>query len=106
MFRLIYRSDQKQADALIQHLNDTRDKIDVTDIFDRSGYSPLNYSAYKDRYMAFRALVDFVKQREKELDLSDQGATTVSGAKSASSTNKIGGLRTSLKKWIDLKERG
>jgi ankyrin repeat protein len=102
VFRLIYRSDQHQADALIQHLNDTKDRIDVTNIFDRGGYSPLNYAAYKDRYMAFKALIDFVKRDESE---SDQVQTTVSGhgANSNSTRNRF---RLSLRKWIDLKEKG
>ena len=60
VFKLIYRSDQHQADALVQHLNEIKGKIDVTNIFDRTGYSPLNYAAYKDRFMAFKALISHV----------------------------------------------
>ena len=71
VFKLIYRSDQKQANELIKHLNETKERLDVTNIFDRSGYSPLNYAAYKDRYMAFKALIEFVKKRETELEPSD-----------------------------------
>ena len=108
VFRLIYRSDQHQADALQQHLNDTKDRIDITNIFDRGGYSPLNYAAYKDRYMAYKALINFVQKRETELDPSDQAGTTVSGARSNSPKGSIinSGLHLSLKKWVDLKEKG
>ena len=68
VFKLIYRSDQHQADALVQHLNEIKGKIDVTNIFDRTGYSPLNYAAYKDRYMAFKALISHVQQKEKDVE--------------------------------------
>ena len=81
----------------------------MTDIFDRGGYSPLNYAAYKDRYMAFRALIDFVKKRESDLDVSDLAVTTVSGQgkKTDDLCNSVKGINArSLGKWIDLKEKG
>ena len=52
----------------MQHLNEIKGKIDVTNIFDRTGYSPLNYAAYKDRYMAFKALISHVQQKEKDAE--------------------------------------
>ena len=40
------------------------------------------------------------------MDPSDQGQTTVSGARSNSARGSSNGLHLSLKKWIDLKEKG
>lgn len=110
VFRLIYRSDPNQADALAQHLLETKDKIDITNIYDRGGYSPLNYAAYKDRYMAFKVLIEFVQKREIELDNSENAVTSVSGqgGRSSSARNSvtISSLHHRLKAWIDLKEKG
>ena len=58
--------------------------------------------------MAFKVLIAFVQKREADQDRSDQAGTTVSGARSNSArgSNKSGGFHLSLKKWIDLKEKG
>ena len=49
--------------VLIDHLELTKDKFDVTQIYDRSGYSPLHFGAYKNSEQICEILCDFVLQR-------------------------------------------
>ena len=37
-----------EISELSRHLIDSETKFDVTEIFDKSGYSPLHFSAYKN----------------------------------------------------------
>lgn len=45
VFILIQRHD---IVGLESHLEETREKFNVMKIFDKSGYSPLHYAAFKD----------------------------------------------------------
>jgi len=42
------------------HLDATKDRFYITNIFDKSGYSPMHYAAYKNIDKACEILVDFV----------------------------------------------
>ncbi len=35
---------------LSKHIEYSKDRYDITNIYDRSGYSPLHFAAYKDSY--------------------------------------------------------
>ena len=45
---------------LRQHLNATKDKFNVMNIFDKSGYSPIHYAAYKNIERACEVLIEFI----------------------------------------------
>lgn len=45
---------------LSRHLLDTENKFDITEIYDRSGYSPLHFTAYKNNEKMAEILCSFV----------------------------------------------
>ena len=45
---------------LKHHLNSTKDKFNVTLLYDQSGYTPLHYAAYKNIEKACEILIDFI----------------------------------------------
>ena len=45
---------------LKNHLNTTKDKFNVFNIYDKSGYSPIHYAAYKNIEKACEILIEFV----------------------------------------------
>jgi ankyrin repeat protein len=45
---------------LKHHLEATRERFDVTTIFDRTGYSPLHFAAYKNSDKLCEILCEFV----------------------------------------------
>lgn len=49
-----------ERNELKRHLVDTESKFDVTEIYDRSGYSPLHFAAYKNSYSMAEILCSFV----------------------------------------------
>lgn len=57
VFKFIQRMDFSE---LKHHLNTTKDKFNVTQIYDKSGYTPLHYAAYKNIEKACEILTDFI----------------------------------------------
>lgn len=49
IFKYIQRMDFEE---LKSHLNATKDSIDIMEIHDKTGYSPIHYAAYKNMYQA------------------------------------------------------
>ena len=45
---------------LKNHLDATKDKFNVVSIYDKSGYSPIHYAAYKNIEKACEILIDFI----------------------------------------------
>jgi len=45
---------------LKNHLDATKDKFNVVSIYDKSGYSPIHYAAYKNIDKACEILIDFI----------------------------------------------
>ena len=43
-----------------QHLHNTKDSINVLSIYDKSGYTPIMYAAYKNHEGACKILIDFI----------------------------------------------
>lgn len=70
VFKYIQRMDFTE---LKQHLNTTKEKFNVTQIFDKSGYTPLHYAAYKNIEKACEILVDFILSGGTE-DLETDGS--------------------------------
>ena len=35
---------------LKNHLEATRNKLDITEVYDKSGYSPIHYASYKNMF--------------------------------------------------------
>ena len=44
------------------HLNTTKDSIDIMNIHDKSGYSPIHYAAYKNMVKATQVIIEFLLQ--------------------------------------------
>ena len=49
-----------EPDELKKHLEVSSGRFDVTAIYDRSGYSPLHFAAYKDSFKMCQILCEFV----------------------------------------------
>jgi len=49
-----------EVDELYKHLIASEHKFDITEIYDRSGYSPLHYAAYKNSEKSAEILCNFV----------------------------------------------
>ena len=59
--KLVYKFIQRMDyDELSYHLSKNATKFNVTTIFDRSGYSPLHYAAYKNADKMCEILINFV----------------------------------------------
>ena len=59
--KLVFKYIQRlEAVELKRHLIDTESRFDVTEIGDRSGYSPLHFAAYKNSEVMAEILCDFV----------------------------------------------
>ena len=48
------------GNELRNHLNATKDRFNIFNVYDKSGYSPLHYAAYKNIEKACEILIDFV----------------------------------------------
>ena len=68
MFKYIQRVEFNE---LARHLIETEGKFEVTEIFDKSGYSPLHFAAYKNSEKTAEVLCDFILWRHKK-DLSEE----------------------------------
>ena len=79
VFKFIQRMDFEE---LKNHLDATKDKFNVVAIYDKSGYSPMHYAAYKNIFKACEILVDFILAKDQanmrasqQLGNGDSGAT-------------------------------
>jgi ankyrin repeat protein len=72
VFKLIQVNN---PEGLKLHLHSSRFKIDITKIYDRSGYTPLHYAGYKDNLSCMKELLDFV-----QIDFSKEKITGDSGS--------------------------
>ena len=51
---------------LENHLIATRDKIDLMQIYDKSGYTPIHYAAYKNLDKAIEIIIKFALSDEAD----------------------------------------
>jgi hypothetical protein len=63
LYKLISKQD---FEGLALHLKNTRFSIDVTKVFDKSGYTPLLYGAYKNITKACEIIVEFLLSDEED----------------------------------------
>lgn len=62
--KLVYKYISRNEEvSLKKHLEQCMDKFDVTRIFDRSGYSPLHFAAFKNFDKLCQVLCEFVLYR-------------------------------------------
>ena len=54
VFKYIQRMDFPE---LLKHLQNTKDKYDLLALFDKSGYTPMHYAAYKNIDKAVEILI-------------------------------------------------
>ena len=65
--RQLYKLISKQDfDELALHLKSSRSSVDVTKVFDKSGYTPLLYAAYKNITKACEIIVEFLLSDEED----------------------------------------
>ena len=57
VFKLIARSETKK---LKTHLSTSKNKIDIRNIYNESGYSPIHYAAYKNFTAVCEVIVEFM----------------------------------------------
>lgn len=63
--KLVFKLINKMNCAdLKTHIFLTQDKYDITKIYDRSGYSPLHFAAYKNSDKICEVLCEFILVRE------------------------------------------
>jgi ankyrin repeat protein len=59
--KLVFKYIQRlEATDLMKHLVDTENRFDVTEIYDKNGYSPLHFAAYKNSFKTAEILCNFV----------------------------------------------
>ena len=63
VFKYIQRMDFPE---LVKHLQNSRDKYDLLSLFDKSGYTPMHYAAYKNIEKAVEILIKFVLNEYEE----------------------------------------
>lgn len=62
--KLIYKFIQRNEDVeLKSHIELCQTKFDITKIFDKSGYSPLHFAAFKNSELMCYILCDFILNR-------------------------------------------
>ena len=67
--KLVFKYLQRmEAMELKVHLESTKDKFDVTTLYDRSGYSPLHFASYKNSDRLCEILCEFVLSRGEQAD--------------------------------------
>jgi len=63
--KFIFKHIQRMNFAeLEKHLRSTRDKFDIMQIYDKSGYTPIHYAAYKNIDRAVEIIIKFVLSEE------------------------------------------
>jgi hypothetical protein len=63
--KLVFKLISKMSSVdLKTHIFLTQDKYDITKIYDRSGYSPLHFAAYKNSEKICEVLIEFIMVRE------------------------------------------
>jgi ankyrin repeat protein len=64
--KLVFKYIQRmEPNELKSHLENNRDKLDVTNIYDRSGYSPLHFAAYKNSDKLCEILCEYILTSHK-----------------------------------------
>ena len=62
--KLVFKYIQRmEPNELKNHLELTRDRFEITEIYDRTGYSPLHFAAYKNSDRLCEILCEFVLAR-------------------------------------------
>lgn len=70
VFSCILRSDNHQSLELTNLLEEAKERLDLTNLLDSSGYSALNYAASKNKFMAVKTMIEFVKYDKSEQELT------------------------------------
>ena len=92
---------------LENHLYSTKDKFDLMKIYDKSGYTPIHYAAYKNIEKACEILVSFVLSEDEEENaaLLNGGSGDTGDLRHAIEKNKKT-KQHALKNWINTHSRG
>lgn len=67
--KLVFKYIQRMHfSELESHLYATKDKFNLMTIYDKSGFNPLHYSAYKNTDRAVEILINFALSEEADRD--------------------------------------
>ena len=92
---------------LRQHLNATKDKFNVMNIFDKSGYSPIHYAAYKNIERACEVLIEFILQEETTATRHlNGGSGETADQRVVSARSSHDNRKAVLKEWLNGHSRG
>lgn len=91
---------------LWNHLNATKDKFNVLNIFDKSGYSPLHYAAYKNIEKACQILIDFILLDDFLKKPQMNGGSGETGDREIMAKKRKDERRRVLKNWVNMHSRG
>lgn len=65
MYKFISRNE---IEELEEHLQQTGHKFEITEVFDRSGYSPLHFAAFKNMEEICKLLCNYVLTRQPAVE--------------------------------------
>jgi len=91
---------------LKKHLIATRDKFNLLNIFDKSGYSPINYAAYKNIEKACEILIEFVLNADQDPKGHMNGGSGETGDRRVNQERLREQSKQNLKQWINGHSRG
>ena len=85
----------------------TRDKFDMMQIHDKSGYTPIHYAAYKNIDKAVDIIIDFALSEEFDRSsMRNGGSGETDGIHQEMLQNARQRKRNRLKMWINTPSRG
>ena len=90
----------------MRHLNATKDKFDIVAIFDKSGYTPMMYAAYKNHERACEILIDFILQDEESKGPPNNGGSGETGDPKIIKEHLRQQRKTLLVSWLNQHSKG
>ena len=91
---------------LRQHLNTTKGKFNVKKIYDKSGYSPIHYAAYKNIKKACEIIIEFILQDDKDQSGQIMGGSGETVNQQVNLSQLREKKKTSLKIFLNERSRG
>eukprot|EP00347_Sterkiella_histriomuscorum_P023344 403335004 len=111
--KLVYKLIQRgNVNDLLAHLQTSKERFDITSIYDRQGYTPLHFAAYKNQGSICKALCEFVLKENGPIQEEGEGVSTA--LNSARDRNQeelqqqklLYNQNDCLKQWINSSSKG
>lgn len=101
VFKFIQRMDFSELE---HHLHATRDRFNVQSIFDKSGYSPIHYAAYKNIEKAVEILINFALFDQHDSRSAPLGEEAPEVRAKREKARKM--RKQQLRSWVNTHSRG